>query len=37
MSKLRYRLALDLGSTSLGWAMVRLAGVVQGIPKLYYL
>jgi CRISPR-associated endonuclease Csn1 len=24
MSKLRYRLALDLGSTSLGWAMVRL-------------
>ena len=24
MSKMRYRLALDLGSTSLGWAMVRL-------------
>lgn len=24
MAKLRYRLALDLGSTSLGWAMVRL-------------
>jgi CRISPR-associated endonuclease Csn1 len=24
MGKLRYRLALDLGSTSLGWAMVRL-------------
>lgn len=24
MNKLRYRLALDLGSTSLGWAMVRL-------------
>ena len=22
--KMRYRLALDLGSTSLGWAMVRL-------------
>ena len=25
MSTMRYRLALDLGSTSLGWAMVRLA------------
>jgi CRISPR-associated endonuclease Csn1 len=25
MGKLRYRLALDLGSTSLGWAMVRLS------------
>lgn len=25
MAKLRYRLALDLGSTSLGWAIVRLA------------
>lgn len=24
MSKMRYRLALDLGSTSLGWAMIRL-------------
>jgi CRISPR-associated endonuclease Csn1 len=24
MSKLKYRLALDLGSTSLGWALVRL-------------
>ena len=24
MGKMRYRLALDLGSTSLGWAMVRL-------------
>jgi CRISPR-associated endonuclease Csn1 len=24
MNKMRYRLALDLGSTSLGWAMVRL-------------
>lgn len=24
MQKMRYRLALDLGSTSLGWAMVRL-------------
>ena len=24
MGKIRYRLALDLGSTSLGWAMVRL-------------
>jgi hypothetical protein len=24
MAKMRYRLALDLGSTSLGWAMVRL-------------
>lgn len=26
MSAMRYRLALDLGSTSLGWAMVRLKG-----------
>ncbi|QXL84854.1 type II CRISPR RNA-guided endonuclease Cas9 [Comamonas sp. NLF-1-9] len=26
MSKMRYRLALDLGSSSLGWAMVRLRG-----------
>lgn len=26
MSKMRYRLALDLGSTSLGWAMIRLKG-----------
>lgn len=25
MNRMRYRLALDLGSTSLGWAMVRLA------------
>jgi len=25
MASMRYRLALDLGSTSLGWAMVRLA------------
>ena len=24
MNKMKYRLALDLGSTSLGWAMVRL-------------
>ena len=24
MTKMRYRLALDLGTTSLGWAMVRL-------------
>ena len=24
MARMRYRLALDLGSTSLGWAMVRL-------------
>ena len=24
MTKMRYRLALDLGSTSLGWAMLRL-------------
>src|SRR5690606_21658648 len=24
LSKLKYRLALDLGSTSLGWAMIRL-------------
>ncbi len=24
MPKMRYRLALDLGSTSLGWAMIRL-------------
>lgn len=24
LHKMRYRLALDLGSTSLGWAMVRL-------------
>ena len=24
MAKMRYRLALDLGSTSLGWAMLRL-------------
>ncbi len=26
MAKMRYRLALDLGSTSLGWAMIRLQG-----------
>lgn len=26
MQKMRYRLALDLGSTSLGWAMLRLKG-----------
>lgn len=25
MARMRYRLALDLGSTSLGWAMVRLS------------
>lgn len=24
LHKMRYRLALDLGSTSLGWAMIRL-------------
>lgn len=27
MNKMRYRLALDLGSTSLGWAMLRLKGI----------
>ena len=29
MNKMRYRLALDLGSTSLGWAMVRLTAENQ--------
>jgi CRISPR-associated endonuclease Csn1 len=29
MAKMRYRLALDLGSTSLGWAMVRLDAQAQ--------
>ncbi|MDZ4127010.1 MAG: type II CRISPR RNA-guided endonuclease Cas9, partial [Hydrogenophaga sp.] len=32
MTKMRYRLALDLGSTSLGWAMVRLTNESQPTP-----
>lgn len=34
MDKMRYRLALDLGSTSLGWAMIRLkAGAPTAVIK----
>ncbi len=32
MTKMRYRLALDLGSTSLGWAMIRLDGQNTPVP-----
>jgi CRISPR-associated endonuclease Csn1 len=32
MAKMRYRLALDLGSTSLGWAMIRLDAEVPPAP-----
>ncbi|SHE59690.1 CRISPR-associated endonuclease, Csn1 family [Lampropedia hyalina DSM 16112] len=32
MSKLHYRLALDLGPTSLGWAVVRLTGEIPPVP-----